>query len=879
MTTGQPIKVPSDRNKYNNEFMESLRLQIKLNDQNLQANRLYITTGQMPASTQMADTRSTSEKLADIEGLKRSIVADLSPVAEPAFAYAIIEGVINSPLNIDNSLFRYLAQNAPQIAQQLSKKYKFGIAGDANDVQLLVEFLNDAYSKTKGTFQTIKGYMNSTTNLRANGTNIQDQIIQEFKFFLQRLTGLELETTRKYGPVSPILDSIHDVQRIISEIIFSLPNQQQMKQILSDITSESYIHPFNDPAIAQNIPGQQYDDRIVKLVIEMIEKLPNFDQVRTLINTLESGINRGSQSIITSSLRSIEGLFTDWIIRPGAQRTPFQDALEQFRSTFLREANEEIEEANRVNRISTIRQIEFQNNQNQRDAKAQRVYVINPGTDPVKVTNGPFQQGPGDDNSSYGSIGGYQSNSQPPSSLYSGSQAPGSDSGYASGYASGSSPPQSWYGGGGGGGDGGGGGGGGYAGSQAPQSEHSFASGWNDPSGQALRSDIPIPSDISENLSLNYANIYPSVNSSERSFVRDAPSEEEYKEEEIPEGASFMPEPNPPPKFSEVSSGKRAPPPIPVPVPVPVTKPSREQLLYDEIKTQYKKIYKEPYKLELELANINPYLFAQDPEFQKSSTSSNPLLQPSVKESKAPEVSRVSRTATPVKEYANLHVHHIEHYEKLKREGRITKEDQDELDNRLTKIISNGRSHNVNIADLDKELRDMENSYFGQKGGKGLKKGRGISSDYRDFGINKINHKKLDDGILTLRRKSNTNIPDMPSKRISRKLQKIIKHISGGGVPDYNDLNSLEDGEKDYLHKLISKSNLNDRLSVPAPSKDQEEKDFHQFEVMKGEIMSGNDSRELVKKFKVLILKLSKQNVLPRNEVQELLEDLLSLGY
>jgi hypothetical protein len=48
---------------------------------------------------------------------------------------------------------------------------------------------------------------------------------------------------------------------------------------------------------------------------------------------------------------------------------------------------------------------------------------------------------------------------------------------------------------------------------------------------------------------------------------------------------------------------------------------------------------------------------------------------------------------------------------------------------------------------------------------------------------------------------------------------------------------------------------------------------------MKGEIMSGNDSKELVKKFKILILKLSKQNVLPKNEVQEILEDLLSLGY
>ena len=119
----------------------------------------------------------------------------------------------------------------------------------------------------------------------------------------------------------------------------------------------------------------------------------------------------------------------------------------------------------------------------------------------------------------------------------------------------------------------------------------------------------------------------------------------------------------------------------------------------------------------------------------------------------------------------------------------------------------------------------------------------------------------------------------MPSKRISQKLQKIIKHISGGGIPEHNDIQDLEDGEKDYLHKLISKSNLQDRLSVPAPSKDQEEKDFHQFEVMKGEIMSGNDSKELVKNFKVLILKLSKQNVLPKTEVNELMTDLLALGY
>jgi hypothetical protein len=745
MTTGQPIKVPSDRNKYNNEFMESLRLQIKLNDQNLQANRLYINTGQLPASTQMADTRSTSEKLADVESLKRSIVADLSPVAEPAFAYAIINGVMNSPLNVDNSLFRYLAQNASQLANQLSKKYKFGIAGDDNDVQLLVEFLNDAYSKTKNTFQTIKGYMNSTTNLRQNNTNMQDQIIQELTFFLQRLTQLEVEAIRKYGPQSPIIDAINEGKRIISEIIFSLPNQQQMKQILSDITSESYIHPFNDPAIANITPEQHYDDRVVKLVIEMIEKLPNLDQIRTLINTLEKGIRSGSINIIRQTFISLENYFNEWIIRPGAPRTPFQDALEQFRATFLTEANDEIEEAKRVNRISTIRQIEFQNQRNQRDAKAQRVYVINPGTDPVKIVNGPFQQG-GDGGSDYGLYGGYVSGSSPPQSWYA-----------VSGYDSSQSGPS----------DGGSGYGsvGGYQSNQSSERSYNLPFAQSDSGsentyyGPAIRSQGGSeygPASGSFNFQDQYPDIYP---------------------DDLNAGYSYLFGDNPMtpnPTFSDVS-GKS---------PSSIRNP---QLSYNAMKRSLQSMYRKEEGYDI-LKKEYPLETAQDPEFN--------------------------------------------------------------------------------------DLRQRSSSGHGIR-----KKGRGISSDYRDFGINKINHKKLDDGILTLRRKSNTNIPDMPSKRISRKLQKIIKQISGGGLPDYNDLNSLEDNEKDYLHKLISKSNLNDRLSVPAPSKDQEEKDFHQFEVMKGEIMSGNDSKELVKKFKVLILKLSKQNILPKNEVQELLQDLISLGY
>jgi hypothetical protein len=43
--------------------------------------------------------------------------------------------------------------------------------------------------------------------------------------------------------------------------------------------------------------------------------------------------------------------------------------------------------------------------------------------------------------------------------------------------------------------------------------------------------------------------------------------------------------------------------------------------------------------------------------------------------------------------------------------------------------------------------------------------------------------------------------------------------------------------------------------------------------------MAGNDSKELIKKFKLLIIKLSKNGTIPKREAMEVMEELLILGY
>jgi len=801
MTTGQPVKVPSDRNKFNNEFMENLRLQIKLNDQNLQANRLYLSTGQLPPSTQMADTRSTAEKLADIEGLKRSIVADLSPVAETSFAFAIIDGVINSPLNIDNSLFRYLAQNAPQIGQQLSKKYKFGISGDANDVSIIVNFLEDAYNKTRNTFQTIKGYMNSTTNIRNTNTNLQDQLISELRYFLQRIK--QLENTETVRNDEDMQLKIQNIGAYISEILYVLPNAQQMNRVLSDLTNMSfsqgkYITPNDDllnpetgefnrrhPDYNEDlinsiydlhgaIPDTKYDEALVNFVIEAIEKLPNPDYIRTLLNNVEKGIKTHSVNIINQSLQSLKNLFNEWVEDDVNNPTPFQEKLREFRSKFLEQVNEELEYDRETNRINTISQINEMNKQRKDNAKAQRVYVINPYDDPVHVTSTDnFGGGEEEDESTV-------LQRQKFLNQYNKSQGIQSTT---------SDRPLT-----------------------AMKQRRIYLS--NPPEYSTYDPDPDNP--IYRNLGLNLYDV--SDVSSERSF-------NPYELGGIN------------PTFNEVLSGQNKPETI-----------FTHQDIYPESKEEYGYVSEEPSIIQ----SSNP-VFRPRQSYESSERAlSNYLRNKDI----------ISRGVSSKETLFNL-LKDSYYSEVMNDPDFIEFTPQGQL---LAKNPYSGENP------LHRKAPPVLK-------GKGVKKGRGISSDYRDFGINKINHKKLNDGILTIRRKSNVNIPDMPSKRISRKLQKIITHISGGGVPDFNDINNLDDSEKDYLHKLISKSNLNDRLSVPAPSKDQEEKDYHQFEVMKGEIMSGNDSKELVKKFKVLILKLSKQNVLPKNEVNELLQDLLSLGY
>lgn len=658
MTTGQPIKYPSDRNKYNNEFMESLQLQIELNQKNLEVNRLYKETGQLPASTQMMDTRSNEEKLADVHNLKQSIISDLAPIAEPMFASAVIQGVIDSPLNIDNSLFRYLAQNAQTFAQTLSKKYKFGIAGDANDVMIMVQFLEDAFVKTKNSFQSIKGYINSNTNegnkSRSNilSANDTDNIIAELSDIQKRCDIFIRDLIAQgQGGLTPLIRNVHTM---CTNILRFLPNSQQLDTIINRL---KFI----------GAPNQQVN--YIYAAFDILKQLPKLSAVQVILDRIDRGVKNTDAQMIQEASNSLMMLFQAF--DPAG---PNGLILNQFRDVFINMEREE----NQLNNIKTSYAISTEDAQRREESRAQRVYIVNPANDPGNVVDVAVNGGP-----------------------------------------LGANPP--------------------------------------------LAANPPL---------LAVGGVAPQM-----------------------------------------------------PVGGPVGGPPMSQQDWQNYIAP-RVIGMSDAQLAALIAGMvnNPNLRHITPQIRQGLTDVNANRQE--------------------KEQAVL----------------------------MALMLQYGNPQYGPHQGVGNILRPAVGLGLGKK----PKKGRGL---YSPFGDSEINHKNLENNILTLRRKSKTNYMDLPSKHISKHMKNIIHNIVGGKIANFEDINNLNDEERNYLNKVISKTNLQDRLSVPAPSKDQAEKDNHQWEVMRGEIMAGNDSHELVKKFKLLTMKLTRQGLLPKNEVMELMEDLVHLGY
>ena len=150
---------------------------------------------------------------------------------------------------------------------------------------------------------------------------------------------------------------------------------------------------------------------------------------------------------------------------------------------------------------------------------------------------------------------------------------------------------------------------------------------------------------------------------------------------------------------------------------------------------------------------------------------------------------------------------------------------------------------------------------------------------YIKFGRYLIHKPKLEDNIIKIATNSGAGVAGFKPERVSRHFGGVIKKIVNGLNPTYEEIGGLTDDEKDYLYKLAKKSQILDRLSIPAPNKSKDDKMSDRFDILKGEIQAGNNSTELIKEFKTLLLALSNKDLIPKSQAKDILMDLVSMGY
>ena len=117
----------------------------------------------------------------------------------------------------------------------------------------------------------------------------------------------------------------------------------------------------------------------------------------------------------------------------------------------------------------------------------------------------------------------------------------------------------------------------------------------------------------------------------------------------------------------------------------------------------------------------------------------------------------------------------------------------------------------------------------------------------------------------------------IPVKIAGSGVKAVLSSIADKKRPSASDMKKLSEDEKDYVQSLIKTASI--APTEISTTKSDKEQMKHEFEKMKGQIVAGNDSPELIKKFKQTIKAMQQSKLLPASSVSEILHELSTLGH
>jgi hypothetical protein len=148
---------------------------------------------------------------------------------------------------------------------------------------------------------------------------------------------------------------------------------------------------------------------------------------------------------------------------------------------------------------------------------------------------------------------------------------------------------------------------------------------------------------------------------------------------------------------------------------------------------------------------------------------------------------------------------------------------------------------------------------------------------YYSFGVFAVHKKSLNDNILNLKYKSFSQVHKYPKRQISEDLKDILVDAIETKKINKKLFNALTDSDKHYLTELIIEAKLKDQFANIFKTKVGEgiavnENPFDRFEILKGELLSGNSNDEIKKELRLLVQKFMKDGLIEKRDGFGILE-------
>lgn len=147
-----------------------------------------------------------------------------------------------------------------------------------------------------------------------------------------------------------------------------------------------------------------------------------------------------------------------------------------------------------------------------------------------------------------------------------------------------------------------------------------------------------------------------------------------------------------------------------------------------------------------------------------------------------------------------------------------------------------------------------------------------VNNNYSEFGKFMINTKLLYDDILLVKyKKSYAPVPSIKRTKISSLLTSILQDLIITYNINYDLLNGLDENEEELFGNLLNRAGLTIQLKYNKNLiKLTPQKLVDKYNILKGQIIAGNNNGEIIKQIEDLLPKLVEVNRLTEEKAEEI---------